>query len=315
MGRREKVKLHKWQIKFDGTGKDMSIDSFIFRVERLAEQHGVNHEKLLADFHCLLSGTAARWYWQLLEDNKNNPSLDYVDVKKAMISHFKSSQTDVEIIKEQPGESFEDYYTAMHNLSFGLQKKLSERELVDIIKGNLKGQLATMLFSCTIFTLADLKRECLRAEKVLRDSKPKQKQVNELSTDFDISDFEISFSNLSIDAMNTSQTHKNSAKISNQGQGPNQQSKTDFRGSNAASSSTKPAASYSNKPPVRNTLCASPFHLNLCYNCGMPVDYYSKNSVSEENICKSPFHKMKCFMCDKAISYMCSGNTDVVNVK
>jgi len=106
---RNKVFLHKWQIKFDGTGKDMSVDSFIFRVERLAEQHAVSHEKLLAEFHVLLSGNAARWYWQLLEDNKNNPSLEYLDVKRAMLSHFKSSQTDVEIIKElverkqQPG--------------------------------------------------------------------------------------------------------------------------------------------------------------------------------------------------------------------
>jgi len=192
----------------------------------------------------------------------------------------------------------------MHNLSFGLQKKLSERELVDIIKGNLKGQLATMLFSCTIFTLADLKKECHRAEKVIRDSRQKPRQIHEISNDFGKQECEASTSNFNVEAIGSTQPYKNPSKPNTAFQNnQNSQNKNDFWRPNAPPSFNKNPNQNTNKNPSGLSLCPSPFHVFLCFTCGMPVDYYSKNKVSDEKLCKSSFHKMKCVICDKSVSY------------
>ncbi|XP_037929486.1 uncharacterized protein LOC119663972 [Teleopsis dalmanni] len=51
-------------------------------------------------------------------------------------------------------------------------------------------------------------------------------------------------------------------------------------------------------------LCPSPFHLNLCYSCDMPVDFYKiRQGSDQKTMCKSHFHDMTCFLCNKNSSY------------
>jgi len=202
--------------------------------------------------------------------------------------------------KQQVGESFDDYYTDMHNLSFRLQKKkLSERELVDIIKGNLKGPLANMLFPLTIFTLVDLKRECHRAEKVLRDNKLKVRPVNEISTagsppDQDVS---TSYSSLAIEAINSTPYRPNESRSGNRNN-QNTPVRKDF--GSGPNTPQNAGQSQLNK----QNLCPSPFHMNLCFVCGMPGDFYRKNpSVANDKKCSCIFHEMKCFLCRTTDSY------------
>jgi len=178
--------LNKWQLKFDGSSKEMTVESFFFRLEHIAETRGVPSSYLFKNFHVLLTGSANQFFWQLLEDHSDDDAFDYYAVKRAMLRHFQASQTDFEIIRElverkqQYGETFDDFYAEMHNISFRLRNRMPEKDLVDIIKNNLRGSLASLIFHCTIYTLTKLKQECKRAEKMLKESRTKARQVSEV---------------------------------------------------------------------------------------------------------------------------------------
>lgn len=316
-----KSDLSKWQIKFDGSEKGMSVDSFIFRIEYLADTNGITLEELFSDFHCLLSGNAAQWYWQLLEDSRDNPGLDYQDMKRMLREAFRPAKTDVEILrdlvdrKQQFGESFDDFYAEMHKISFGIQKKkLSESELVNIIKGNLRGQLATMLFATPTSTLAELKAECRRAEKVIKEHRQKPPaRVNEIKTETE-NEIPSSSTNCLVEALYTSQAKPYEQKNGNNRPFNKEQTKSSFHNNtnmlnsnnnhNFRNSQNITSQSVSAETVPNVAQCKSMFHYNLCFKCGMPGDHFKKHkNMPPENVCKSTFHNLICVVCKKFESY------------
>lgn len=46
---RKPVDLDRWHIKFDGSGRDMTVESFIFRIEKMREQYNILHNQLFSD--------------------------------------------------------------------------------------------------------------------------------------------------------------------------------------------------------------------------------------------------------------------------
>ncbi|KAI9576443.1 hypothetical protein GQX74_009500 [Glossina fuscipes] len=152
--RRRNVDLNRWRVKFDGSGKGLTVESFVFRVERLRQQQQTSHEELLAEFHCLVTCQASKWYWQLLEDREGDVTFDYFPLKAELLNQFKTSDSDYELIREimerkqQHRESFEDYYAEIHDLTFRLRRKLPE--LIKIMKSNVKPSLATLIFSTKV---------------------------------------------------------------------------------------------------------------------------------------------------------------------
>lgn len=60
-----------------------------------------------------------------------------------------------------------------------------------------------------------------------------------------------------------------------------------------------------NLNPSSQPLYQSPFHVMLCFSCGMPVDFFHKNPAEavKENRCQSSFHVMKCHVCSGNVSY------------
>ena len=172
---RQNVDLGRWGIKFDGTGRDMTVESFIFRIERMREKQHVSFDQLFADFHCLVSGVASKWYWQILEDQAENRNFGYPELKWELLSHFKSAESDYDIIKEimerkqAVHEPFDEYYSEVHNLTFRLRRRIPERELINIIKQNLNRSLGTLVFATEFRTLSEVKNECRKAEKMFKD--------------------------------------------------------------------------------------------------------------------------------------------------
>uniref|UniRef100_A0A1A9WJV5 Retrotrans_gag domain-containing protein n=1 Tax=Glossina brevipalpis TaxID=37001 RepID=A0A1A9WJV5_9MUSC len=142
------VDLCKWHVKFDGMDKSISDESFIFRIEKLRVLSQVSYDELFAQFHCLVSGKAKRWYWKTLEERENDLSFDYFALKKEFVDQYKATKSDYELIheimnrKQQPAESFEDYNVDIHNLRFKMKNKMPESELIKIIKSNVKPRLS-----------------------------------------------------------------------------------------------------------------------------------------------------------------------------
>jgi len=55
----------------------MTVESFLFRVDRLQELYGLSRQQVFRDFHLLLEGAATKWYWQLMEDKAEVYDFDY----------------------------------------------------------------------------------------------------------------------------------------------------------------------------------------------------------------------------------------------
>lgn len=301
---RKPVDLDRWHIKFDGTCRDMTVESFIFRIEKMREQYNIPYSQLFSDFQCLVTGNAAKWYWQVLEDNAEDVDFGYFSLKRELLGHFKSADLDYEIIREimdrkqQPGEHFEEFYTDIHNLTFRLRKKIPEHELVQIVRANLRSNIASLIFSATITTISDLRRECRRAEKLIKESRQRSRPLSEVSK------------------WNTTESDDDVVNVEAVGASNGRYSKNQFRpavcsGNAAVNNRCTPgnisSSSLNATPQLQGEqFCPSPFHMNLCFTCGMPGDYYRKASQGEikpENVCRSTFHDMKCFVCGKDCSF------------
>uniref|UniRef100_A0A1A9WLM9 Retrotransposon gag domain-containing protein n=1 Tax=Glossina brevipalpis TaxID=37001 RepID=A0A1A9WLM9_9MUSC len=138
----------------------------------------ITYDELFAQFHCLVIGKANKWYWQLLEDHVDDLTFGYVALKKELLKEYGRSESDYDIIrdimerKQQPFESFDEYYGDIHDLRFRMKNKMPEFEL--------KPALASLVFAIKVDNIADLRAECKRAEKFLRENRQKYRQVNEI---------------------------------------------------------------------------------------------------------------------------------------
>ncbi|KAI9580949.1 hypothetical protein GQX74_011091 [Glossina fuscipes] len=158
--RRRNIDLNRWHVKFDGSGKGLTVESFVIRVERLRQQHQISHEELFAKFHCLVTAE--------------------------LLNQFKTADSDYELIREimerkqQNAETFEDYYAEIHDLTFRLCRKIPEAEMIKIMKSNVKPSLAALIFATKVENIGEFKSECKRAEKLLRESRSRPKHVSEI---------------------------------------------------------------------------------------------------------------------------------------
>lgn len=309
---RKSVDLDRWHIKFDGSGKDMTVESFIFRIEKLREQHNITHNQLFSNFHCLVSGNASKWYWQVLEDHADDIDFNYFALKRELKAHFKSADSDYEIIREimdckqQPGQTFEEFYAEIHDLTFRLRKKMPEEELVHIVRGNLRHNVASLIFSSSIDCLADLKRECKRAEKLLKDMRSRNKPINEIAVENSGEEVNLDAIGMNSKGAGYQNRNDNFSKARYQQDNMRKVPKERLDSSLPTSNINSPADNTTLGRNNQKVFCMSHFHLNLCYTCGMPADFFRKNleSCRQEDVCKSTFHDMECFVCGKGDSFL-----------
>jgi len=49
------VRLDRWNLKFDGSGRRLTVESFLFRVDRLQELYDLSRQQAFREFHLLLA--------------------------------------------------------------------------------------------------------------------------------------------------------------------------------------------------------------------------------------------------------------------
>lgn len=108
-----------------------------------------------------------------MEENAEQPSLTYPDLKLELIDQFKHNRRDHEILRaimerrQQPHETFDDFYGDIRTLTLQMRSRPHEDDLVAILRQNLKDKIATLIFGCTIRSLHELRDECRRADKYI----------------------------------------------------------------------------------------------------------------------------------------------------
>ena len=76
--------------------------------------------------------------------------------------------------KQKMGESFDEFYEAVVNISDRLTEPLSENILVEILRRNLLPEIQHEILNLTIKSVSDLRDVCRRREFFLQDVSRKQ---------------------------------------------------------------------------------------------------------------------------------------------
>ncbi|KAI8115899.1 hypothetical protein CVS40_11952 [Lucilia cuprina] len=91
------IRIDKWGLIFDGNNLRMSVEDFIFRIERLQTQYEIPVEELERDFHLLLSGPAKDWYWLFVQTHFG---VKWPGLKQALLSQYQTSRSNFEIMRD-----------------------------------------------------------------------------------------------------------------------------------------------------------------------------------------------------------------------
>lgn len=87
----------------------------------MREQHDISLYQLFTDFHSVLTGSALKWCWQILEDNAEKPDFGYLYLKAELRKFSRNNGAQTLSI-----ESFEYFYGEVQNPTFRLRKRIPE---------------------------------------------------------------------------------------------------------------------------------------------------------------------------------------------
>ena len=192
---------HKWGIKFDN--KSMSIDDFLFRLERVKDSYYVTWPEVVQNFHHFVSGSAMTWYWTFI---KSNPSCNWPTLRLALVEQYRSLETDSELYRKMSdrkqllNESFDSFYDDLIQLNSRLRVPKTVKEIIELIKLNVRRRIGELLVTFSTHSLPEMVYVCRTIEKFLNGGesvKPKyqsstplqhpRRQIAEIDSEIEIS--------------------------------------------------------------------------------------------------------------------------------
>lgn len=165
----ERQAVNNWHLTFEGEKGKLTIEEFLFRVERLARAEEINLNRLPALLHMMLKGRAEAWYWVYARDH---PDAVWDAVSHAMRDEFRTQSTDYEIRrlvedrKQAPGESFSDFRLDVVQMVNRMTNPIREPEIIDILRRNMNPRLQNYLLMHNAFSLNELRDLCRQYEKL-----------------------------------------------------------------------------------------------------------------------------------------------------
>lgn len=167
-GEQIRIRVDKFGIVFDGNTSHMSVDDFIFRLERLQAQYDIPWSEILRDFRLLVVGQAHEWFWLY---TKNHIIHDWPELRHALESQYKTIRSNFELMRDlaerrqQSHESIDAYFLTMGQLRSKLLQPISEYEMIKIMKRNIRESVGRIVYPMMISSVEQLRMECIEAEK------------------------------------------------------------------------------------------------------------------------------------------------------
>lgn len=164
----DRVKKPNWNFSFDGSGKGMDVDEFIFRLETLVDRYQYPVDSLERFVFDFVSGTAEKWLWVFI---RSNPDAAWEEIRDSMKSRFKSSDSDratrrkIEMRQQKVDECFSDFVLDVESLNNSLIRKYSERELLEILRDNMSSELRNVTLLLKIRSVEELRVICTKYER------------------------------------------------------------------------------------------------------------------------------------------------------
>lgn len=160
------IEFQKWGLKFDN--KKMTVDDFLYRLNRLKICYKVTWEDIFLHFHIFVVGEVEIWFWTFV---KSNPGATWRNLEFALIEQFRSIETDSELSRKMfdrrqgPTESFDSFYQEILVLNSRLRLPKSPRELIELIKQNVRRRTGELLITFNTNSLPEMVYFCRAIEK------------------------------------------------------------------------------------------------------------------------------------------------------
>lgn len=205
------VAFHKWGLKFDNVR--MTIDDFLIRLKRLKTSYNASWEEIFLHFHLFVTGPVESWFWTFL---KTNPDANWQSLEFALIEQYRSIETDSELSRKMfdrrqgPNESFDEFYNAILIMNARLHSPKSRKELIDLIKQNVRRRTGELLITFSTQSLAEMVYVCRSIEKHAQTQNEnfRQKPFLQNSIKKQVSEIEtVSEEAFEIDALNISNSN------------------------------------------------------------------------------------------------------------
>lgn len=219
-----RIRVDKLGLSFDGNTTHMTIEEFIFRLEHLQAHYNIPWPEVVRDFHLLMKGEAANWYWLFLHTNCYS---DWQGLRQALLKQYKVDKANFELItdlvqrKQKDNESIDSYFHAMNELRCKLLAPMEEADMVKIVQRNVTERIYWIIYLKSFSSLEHLRKVCkdLELELANKDRKNFQnpfksrQRVSEMYLDQRVYPYEANVQRQEVAALNVDQRQRTQEKI------------------------------------------------------------------------------------------------------
>ncbi|XP_059221616.1 uncharacterized protein LOC131996179 [Stomoxys calcitrans] len=189
--------IRNWRLIYSGSDKDIPVEEFIYRVDRMTQTTlGGQYELLSLNAHMLFEGKALQWFWRYHHLNR---IVEWSSLSVALRTQYRDYYNDYDVKddirqrRQRANETFDDFYDAMLTLSDKLSTPLSDEEMCEVVMRNLRSEIRHELLHLNFRHVSDLRKAVRKHEKFVRDIQVRKKlyqgrdklQIAEVEEDLD----------------------------------------------------------------------------------------------------------------------------------
>lgn len=179
----KKVPIYKWGIrKFNGKG---SLMSFLELIDALKISRGCSDSDLFESAGDLFESEAWMWWHTNQSQGRFSNWEDLVTKLKVTFLHSNYDQVLLDEIrsrKQKQSEPVNIFISTLESMFYRLTKTPTEKEIVDIVRGNLLPSYVRALVLQDINSISDLVRLCKRIEDTLSLNVNSSRQAEKVCT-------------------------------------------------------------------------------------------------------------------------------------
>ncbi|XP_062701495.1 uncharacterized protein LOC134285198 [Aedes albopictus] len=119
-------RVEKWKLRFSGDSRSVTVENFLYKLNKIAELEGVPERQLLRDIHLLLEGPASDWFFTFVDEFEDWPTFErLIKFRFGNPNQDQGIRQRIQERKQQRGESFIAFVTEIEKLNRMLSKPLS----------------------------------------------------------------------------------------------------------------------------------------------------------------------------------------------
>lgn len=158
--------IYRWEARFSGDGQGYSLNEFIRRVEKFADDERMPRQKLLTNIHRLLDGTAKKWYWASVDEWETWDEFVQNIKLNFLPRHYNYFlREEIENRLQTSNEPFSSFITDMKYLFQKVNPPLDEDYKMYIIQKNMLTEYSLPLATHSVRSLNELIDLCKRIDE------------------------------------------------------------------------------------------------------------------------------------------------------